>query len=484
MTNDFEAYCEITKRACLASTLVFTKKMFWAMNQHEYIVGGHHRLICNALDDVVKGNITKLIINIAPRYGKTLLVSQMFQAYGMAVNPESKFIHLSYSGGLTLDNSVAVRDIVQSEFFQTLFEARVKFGSAQKAKWDTIQGGGLYATSTLGQITGFGAGVTEKSDEEIMLDTYSAIYNPGRFAGAIVIDDPIKPDDALSEAMREAVNRRFENTIRNRVNSRRTPIVIIMQRVHEHDLCGYLHEVEPDDWTVLSLPCLTIDNEGNEHALWEHKHTVDELHHLREVSEYVFETQYQQNPTPMEGLMYREFKTYDDLPVDGVNKCYCDTADTGADFLCAIFYREWKGLCYVTDVLYTKKPMEYTEPLMAEMCFRNDTTECVVESNNGGRGFMRNVERIARESGNSFTRFIPLTQTKNKEVRIFTQSNDVNNVVLFPKGWERAWKDYAIAMKTYRKEGKNPNDDAPDATTGVFERMDRSSLRKSGLYWG
>lgn len=96
------------------------------------------------------------------------------------------------------------------------------------------------------------------------------------FAGAIVIDDPIKPEDALSETIRERVNNRFESTIRNRVNSRNTPIIIIMQRLHEHDLCGYLQEIEPEEWTVLSLPCIWHDENGQEQPLWEFKHTLED----------------------------------------------------------------------------------------------------------------------------------------------------------------------------------------------------------------
>ena len=82
------------------------------------------------------------------------------------------------------------------------------------------------------------------------------------FAGAIVIDDPIKPEDALSETIRERVNNRFESTIRNRVNSRNTPIIIIMQRLHEHDLCGYLHEIEPEEW-VKACPCFDVTTDRN-----------------------------------------------------------------------------------------------------------------------------------------------------------------------------------------------------------------------------
>ena len=93
----------------------------------------------------------------------------------------------------------------------------------------------------------------------------------------------------------------------------------------------------------------------------------------------------------------------------------------------------------------------------------------MIEANNGGRAFMRNVERLSREYGNMKTTFFPFTQTKNKTVRIFTQSAEVNNMFIFPKDWERKWPEFASAVKSYRKEGNNAHDDVCDALTGFHE---------------
>jgi predicted phage terminase large subunit-like protein len=349
---------------------------------------------------------------------------------------------------------------------------------------------GLYAVSTGGQVTGFGAGIVdpedksyeyvktpeEEAEEADGVDEFTPFYD-STFAGAIVIDDPIKPEDALSDVKRERVNLRFETTIRNRVNSRNTPIIIIMQRVHEHDLCGYLLELEPEEWTVVSLPCLYIDEYGEEKALWPHKHTVKELHKLREKNEFVFDTQYMQNPKPQEGLMYRPFRTYEVIPYDkdSVRKNYTDTADTGSDYLCSICYEEHPDYNYVTDVLYTKKPMEFTEPKTAEMLAKNRTEETNIESNNGGRGFARNVESQLYAMGCTKGYISTFTQTENKNVRIFTHSADVNNVTLFPHDWDKRWPEFYRAITGYRKEGGNSHDDAPDALTGTFEKRNNFS---------
>lgn len=458
------------KAYCLSDSLNYTKYFFKQKTGRRFVVNSHHKLICEALNDVLNGKITKLIINIAPRYSKTELAVKNFISMGLAINPSSKFIHLSYSDDLAHDNSEEIRDIVKSVEYQSLFPyVSIKKDSDSKKKWSTTEGGGVYAVATGGQVTGFGAGAV---DEEKELEDEIESIETSTFAGAIVIDDPIKPEDALSDIKRDRVNNRFETTIRNRVNSRNTPIIIIMQRLHEDDLCGYLQRIEPDDWTVLSIPCISRDKNGNEVPLWEFKHSLEELHKIERANPFVFDTQYMQNPTPIEGLMYREFQTYDAIPYykDSERKNYTDTADTGADYLCSICYVDTPIGNFITDVLYTQKPMEYTEPKTAEMITRNLTDWVDVESNNGGRGFARNVEKQCREMGNTKTFINWFCQTDNKQVRIFTKSADVNNMTFFPVGWERKWPEFYNAITKYRKEGSNSHDDAPDALTGCFEK--------------
>ena len=175
----------------------FTCKMFEHLHKTPYILGEHHRKIFDALDKVVSGETRKLIINIGPRYGKTEICSKMFIAYGLALNPEAKFLHLSYSGSLVEENSMAVKDVIDSPYFQALYPTRV--GSGTRTRWKTTAGGGMLATSTLGQITGFGAGTVDSEQEEKELDEFTAFFNPDKFSGAIVIDDHLNPYDAISD---------------------------------------------------------------------------------------------------------------------------------------------------------------------------------------------------------------------------------------------------------------------------------------------
>ncbi len=466
---------DLEKTWVLSSSLNFTRYFFKKKTGNKFVVGDHHKIICDALDKVIRGEIKKLIINIAPRYSKTEIVVKNFVAYGLALNPKSKFIHLSYSDDLVLDNSKEINNVIHSEEYKRLFEARSTSTNAKK--WYTEQGGGMYAVSASGQVTGFGAGQVDVEKEEEELDEFTPCIETD-FAGAIIIDDPIKPDDALSETIREKVNNKFETTIRNRVNSRNTPIIIIMQRLHEHDLCGYLMEIEPDEWTVISLPCIYEEN-GEEKALWPFKHTLEELRKIEKANSYVFQTQYMQEPKPIEGLMYERFRTYQAIPATqrAVAKNYTDTADTGADYLCSICYIETELGNYVTDVLYTPKPMEYTEPKTAEMLTRNKTSKAIIESNNGGRSFARAVEAQCRLMNNTYVKFKWFYQGDNKQVRIFTKSNEVQNMTYFPEDWATRWPEFYKDMTSYRKEAKNPRDDGPDALTGTVEWREKNNIK-------
>lgn len=277
-------------RARIATDTLFATRYFFRQNEgRSFNVGDHHKRIAAALDRVFAGECRRLIINCPPRYSKTEMAVKAFIAKGLALNPASKYIHLSYSASLALDNSERTKDIVASDWYQELFPyVQIKPDSKAKQKWYTTAGGGVYATSSAGQVTGFGAGLVEED--------FPNEDNAHKWGGAIIIDDPLKPEDAFSPVIRNKVNDRFENTIRSRVNSRNTPIIVIMQRLHRDDLAGYLQSLEPDEWEVLSLPALSVDSEGHEVALYPFKHTVEELHKIQAANRFVFETQYQQNP--------------------------------------------------------------------------------------------------------------------------------------------------------------------------------------------
>lgn len=484
---------------CKTSSEFFTKYMFKNESGGKFIVKKHHKLIFDALDKVLRGETTRLIINVPPRYGKTEIAVKKFIAQGFAINPASKFMHLSYSDDLTMDNSQFVRDLVLQPFYQELFpNVKLKADSNSKKKWYTTKAGLLYATSTGGQVTGFGAGTTDTDEEEDyeaeirkflegqelekeVNDFFSEVKEEKgdyKFAGALIVDDPIKPEDADSDLLRERINERFDTTILNRINSRTTPVIVIMQRLHEFDLCGHLLEKHKEKgWEVLSIPAIQTTEDGHEYALWPRKHTLEELYLEREKRPHYFERQYMQSPQPVEGRMYEEFQTYEQLPITRLarKKNYTDVADKGKDYLCSICYVQTEIGCYVTDLIYTKASTQNTEPMVVKMLNRNFTERARIESNNGGVIFARNIRNQLRISGNSKCFIEDFTQTQNKESRILNNRSDVTNLIIMPHDWQKRWPDFYTHVTSFRAEGQNAYDDAPDVLTGIVESQKAGS---------
>lgn len=278
---------KVLKVMCENNLLFFARYIYKENHRRNFTVAPHFVTIANKLMDVINGKTKRLIINIPPRYGKTELAVKAFICYGLAINPQSKFIHLSYSDDLALDNSSQAKEYIESEAFQRFWEMKLKKDAQGKKKWYNEFGGGVYATASGGGITGFGAGQA----------------NSKIFSGAIIIDDPLKPDDAFSEVKRKAVNERYNGTIRSRVNDRETPIIVIMQRLHEEDMSGFLlNGGSGEEWEHLCLPALDDSNS----PLWEEKHSFEELEQIRQANRYNFAGQYMQQPAPDEGGEWRK----------------------------------------------------------------------------------------------------------------------------------------------------------------------------------
>jgi predicted phage terminase large subunit-like protein len=473
MTPDEIKKLKVAKVMCQTDLLFFISYFFKHNHKRKFVVSHHHKKICQALEKVLKGQTQRLIINIYPRAGKTEVAVKNFIAHALSIVPSAKFIHLSYSDDLALDNSESIKDMILSDAYQQMFpEVKIKKDSKAKKKWYTTEGGGVYATSASGQVTGFGAGKVDEEDKELSEFMDEMQLKEG-FGGAIIIDDPIKPDDAESSIIRDKVNNKFDSTIRSRVNSRKTPIIIIMQRLHPNDLCGYLLKNDMDDWEVLSLPAIYEEN-GEQKALWPFKHTLEELFRIRgktPQSISTFNRQYMQDPKPLEGLLYTKFMTYEDIEFPlGLIMAYVDTADTGTDYLCSIVYTEHKGLKYLLDVIYTQEAQEVTEKLVSDQFTEFRVNQAHIESNNGGRAFARNVERLCRDKKNFITTVSWFHQSKNKEARIKSNSSTVQNTVVYPSDWAIRWPEFYDSMTNYMAKGDNDHDDAQDTITGIVEK--------------
>ena len=180
--------------------------------------------------------------------------------------------------------------------------------------------------------------------------------------------------------------------------------------------------------------------------------------------------------------LYTNIKTYDgDLPKFKQIRSYTDTADTGADYLCSLVYGvTFQNEAYILDAYFTQDAMETTEPATAELLFRNKVNVARIESNNGGRGFARNVDRLLKTKEGNKTVVRWFTQTKNKIARILSNSTWVMEHIYFPAGWEYRWQEFAEAILSYQRTGKNAHDDAPDCLTGICEDITEGFADWSG----
>ena len=211
----------------------------------------HHKEICDALTKIYTGEIKRLIINVPPRYSKTELAVVNFMSWALGHHPDSEFIHISYASQLANENSFKCREMILSGAYNEIFPyTKVRDDSSARDHWKTTSGGVVYATGTKGTITGFGAGKKRKE-----------------FGGCIIIDDPHKASEANSDVIRNSVLSWFQTTLESRKNDPSTPIIVIMQRLHEMDLAGWLLDGgNGEEWTHINLPAIIDDEIGRAHV--------------------------------------------------------------------------------------------------------------------------------------------------------------------------------------------------------------------------
>lgn len=401
-----------------------------------------------------------MIIAEPPRHGKSR-TGTLFSSWLFGHDRKMKIMTGSYNEILSQSFSKSVRDLIMTEkadqgkiVFSDIFpDTRIKKGDGALNRWSLEGGHSNYlATSPTGTATGFGADL-------------------------LIVDDIIKnSEEAHNEALKEKHWAWFADTMLSRLEGREL-IIIIMTRWATDDLAGRAIEELPKagyDVKTIILPAQLPDGS----MLCEDILSAESLEARRRVtSPEIVAANYQQEPIDIQGRLYSTFRTYSEPPAFAQIRAYTDTADTGADYLCSFVYGvTWQRDVYILDALYSHEPMEITEPATAEMMIRNDVDICRVESNNGGRGFCRNVERITRQMApNMRIVFKWFHQAKNKQARIYSNSAWVNEHVFFPEGWHNRWPELYRDLSRYLREGKNAHDDAPDALTGTVEYSGISS---------
>lgn len=416
--------------ACMADFNRFVQVMFKVRRGGEFRANWHQQVVCDALEKVALGKTNRLIINIPPRSGKTEVAVINFMAWAMGVWPDSEFIHASYSKRLATANTYAVRALMQSAEYRQVFPwTAMQDDSRAKDEFRTAQGGIVYATGAEGTITGYGAGKMRDG-----------------FGGGVIIDDPHKAGEALSPVMRENVIDWFQTTIETRKNKPDTPIIVIMQRLHEDDLSGFLMGGgNGEEWDVLKIPAL--DGEGN--SFWPEQFPIEDLRRREAANPYVFAGQFMQEPAPKGGGMFPvdRFQIVEHAPAPGeiaASLRYWDKAGTsgGGAFTAGVLMHRLKdGRFCVSDVRrgqWGALDRETTIKQTAQVDGRNVRVTVEQEPGSGGK---ESAEATIRNlAGFTVTADRP---TGEKDVRAEPYAAQVQgrNVLLVRGDWNRAFMD-------------------------------------------
>ncbi len=408
--------------------------------------------ICNQIEGFVKHSPKRfLILNAPPRHGKSL-TAQSATAWLLGDNPSSRIMTASYNERLASTFSKNVRNIIQTKkvgervVYSDIFPGvSVQYGDASAQMW-TLEGQNqtsYLATSPNGTATGFGCNF-------------------------LICDDLIKNAvEAYNENVLNDIWSWFTDTMLSRLEGQKK-VIVIMTRWAKGDLAGRILEAFPDEVELITYQAC---NDQGIMLCDDILNTKDYNFLKREMSLDIFEANYNQKPIDIKGRLYSEFKEWEKKP-EGEVKNYTDTADTGSDFLCSVSYVVFENEAYITDLVFTDEPMEVTEGKTADLFHRSNVAQAFIESNNGGRGFARNVGRILNNEYNSNRTIItPRPQSKNKESRILTSSAWVQNHVYMPPNWKTRWPEFYKQVMEYQRKSKNAHDDAVDVLAAIFENI-------------
>ena len=420
--------------------------------------------LCNDLQNFLTSDDEVLILNLPPRHGKSRTVGNLVEwLLGRDIN--AKIMTGSYNETLSTTFSKNVRNTIQEVkadkdkiIFSDIFPGvSIKQGDGAMNLW-SLEGGynNYLATAPGGTATGFGCSL-------------------------MIIDDLIKnAEEAYNANVLDKHWEWYSQTMLSRLEEG-GKIIIIMTRWVTGDLAGRaIEHYKAEGKKIKHIKMKAVQDDKGTMLCDEILSYKSYLSKAKAMGPEIASANYQQEPIDIKGRLYGEFKTYVDLPKEKIIKIasYCDTADTGDDFLCNIIYVDCKDSAYILDVIYTKEAMEITEPMVAEAYKKFYVNIADIESNNGGRAFARNVERITRDKGNYKTVIKWFHQSGNKIARILSNSAWVNANIYMPVDWKNKWPEFAKDIISYQKEGKNKHDDGPDTLTGIAEKtINRNEMR-------
>jgi len=290
---------------CRSNFKDFCQKMFKGERGESFLWNWHLDEISENLNSLMAGDFELLIVNIPPRHFKTETITKLFPVWLLGKNPATEIISTGYSASLTQTFSGEARDYYSSDTFRMIFPRRPEIRKDQNSRefWKNEVGGSYFATGVGGSITGKGADL-------------------------FIIDDPLNPNDMIASNLAfDRVKDWFANTAKSRLNSRNNEkgeiishgkMVIVMQRLHDDDLCGYLlrhfaQKFEEGAYRLISFPAIATEDEAHRkmgEALFPQKYPVPWLLDQRkamttERGANHFSAQYQQNPIDVETAEFK-----------------------------------------------------------------------------------------------------------------------------------------------------------------------------------
>jgi predicted phage terminase large subunit-like protein len=437
----------------------FIERSFYQLNPDaEFLPNWHIEMIASELERCLRGETKRLIINVPPRSLKSHCASVAFPAWLLGHKPSTEIICVSYAQDLADKLALDCRSLMNSDWYGKVFSTRLSPQRQAVSEFMTESQGLRLATSVGGVVTGRG----------------------GEF---IIIDDPIKPEEAVSDGRRDAVNEWYDRTLYSRLNNKETGcIIIIMQRLHEDDLVGHL--VQQGGWKVLKFPAIAVEDETHVisshlgqrtvqrragEALHPEHESLDILQDIRRnLGEYNFSGQYQQEPAPLGGGMVRLewFKTYKDgeqpANFDLVFQSW-DTAVKATELsdysVCTTWGKKGENL-YLLDVV--RRQMEYPElkRMVRERARTLKATTVLIEDKSSGAQLL---QELIREGLRGVTRYEP---KMDKIMRMHSVTSTIENgFVHLPE--KANWLDeYRHELATFPK-GKY--DDQCDSTSQALD---------------
>lgn len=452
--------------------LKFTSTTFKKFRPAEF-----HYKFYDILNRFANREIKNLIVSAPPQHGKSEGSSRRLPAFIAGKRPDDRIALVSYSATKAEKFGREIMSIMREKEYKDIFpDVDYPERGYTGAKSNTNTARESINSDGSMKFVGTSGGLTGDPVDVLILDD---LYKDWEEGNSPIVQQKVwdwyiaVADSRLNNESQQLIvfTRWSEEDLIAKLEERG----LVVEWEGDEDIDELIEDLQPDQFLKINFRALKegeptdYDPREEGEALWSEKHSKAKLESTRAKDPDKFDCLYQGDPVNKEGLLYRPFKTYEQLPEGKILKNYTDTADTGTNFLCSINYLVPLGTdphIYVTDLLYTDKGMEVTEGETIQLLNRGKINMSRIESNNGGRGFARVVEKGVNK-GITVEWF---HQSKNKEARIISQSATVNSTLVFPADWAVRWPLFYKHVTKFKKDFRaNKFDDAPDVMTGIIE---------------